>query len=272
MRRAVTAVAAACLLGGPTVLAFFSGGYFAAAAPDRRARRLGLRPRPRADRAGAAAARRCPGGSRSAASPAMLAWSALSLAWAPLAGPALVSVQRLSLYLGALFLAIQVLRDPRLRRAVEPALARRDRDRDRLRPAGRLLPGILDLARSESAGGRLEQPITYWNAEGALAAVGVVLAARVAGDRRRRPLAARRRRGRGAAARRRPSTSRSRAVRSPSPCSASSCSSPSPRRARSSAPPPSRSRARLVAGAVAAAPARRRLARGRAGRAGARRA
>ena len=28
MRRAVTAVAAACLLIGPTVLAFFSGGYF----------------------------------------------------------------------------------------------------------------------------------------------------------------------------------------------------------------------------------------------------
>ena len=29
MRRAVRAAAAACLLGGPTVLAFFSGGYFA---------------------------------------------------------------------------------------------------------------------------------------------------------------------------------------------------------------------------------------------------
>ena len=29
MRRAVTAVAAACLLLGPTVLAFFSGGFFA---------------------------------------------------------------------------------------------------------------------------------------------------------------------------------------------------------------------------------------------------
>ena len=53
---------------------------------------------------------------------------------------------------------------------------------------GRLLPGILDLARSDSAGGRLEQPITYWNSEGLLAAVGLVLAARVAGDLRRRPL------------------------------------------------------------------------------------
>ena len=29
MRRAVTAAAAVCLLSGPTVLAFFSGGYFA---------------------------------------------------------------------------------------------------------------------------------------------------------------------------------------------------------------------------------------------------
>ena len=53
--------------------------------------------------------------------------------------------------------------------------------------AGRLLPGLIDLAHSRSAGGRLEQPITYWNAEGALAAVGLVLCARMAGDRTRPP-------------------------------------------------------------------------------------
>src|SRR6185295_6033654 len=32
------------------------------------------------------------------------------------------------------------------------------------------------------AGGRLEQPLTYWKATGALAAIGVVLCARMAGD------------------------------------------------------------------------------------------
>ena len=33
-----------------------------------------------------------------------------------------------------------------------------------------------------SAAGRLDQPLTYWNATGALAALGLVLCARVAGD------------------------------------------------------------------------------------------
>jgi hypothetical protein len=48
--------------------------------------------------------------------------------------------------------------------------------------AGRLLPGLLHFARSVSAEGRLEQPLTYWNAMGVLAALGFVLCARLAGD------------------------------------------------------------------------------------------
>ena len=39
--------------------------------------------------------------------------------------------------------------------------------------------------RSYGAGGRLEQPITYWNAEGLLAGIGLLLCARLAGDRSR---------------------------------------------------------------------------------------
>ena len=46
----------------------------------------------------------------------------------------------------------------------------------------RLLPGLIELDRSRTASGRLEQPLTYWNAEGAVAAVGLVLAIRIAGD------------------------------------------------------------------------------------------
>jgi len=187
MRRPVTALAAAVLLAGPAALAFFSGGYF---------------PQPRLIAAivvwgcilGLALTgpvrlpATLPGRLALGGLTAMLAWSALSLLWAPLAGPALVSVQRLSLYLGALFLALQVLRDPRLRLAVEPALLGGIAIVIGYGLLGRLLPGILELARSDSAGGRLEQPITYWNSEGLVAAVGVVLAARVAGDLRRRPL------------------------------------------------------------------------------------
>ena len=53
--------------------------------------------------------------------------------------------------------------------------------------AERMLPGLLHYAHSVSAEGRLEQPLTYWNAMGELAALGFVLCARLAGDRGRRP-------------------------------------------------------------------------------------
>jgi O-Antigen ligase len=39
------------------------------------------------------------------------------------------------------------------------------------------VPGIVSLAHSAAAGDRLAQPLTYWNAQGALAALGLVLAA-----------------------------------------------------------------------------------------------
>ena len=68
MRRAVLTVAGGCLLGGATVLAFFSGGYYAEprliAAIVVWALVLAL---PLAG-PGAAPARACPGGSRSAGS------------------------------------------------------------------------------------------------------------------------------------------------------------------------------------------------------------
>src|SRR5207302_1034840 len=107
------------------------------------------------------------------------------LAWAPLGGPAIQNVERLVLYMGTLLLAIGTLRARGAQRAVEPALAAGATIVIGYGLAGRLLPGVLHFAHSQRAGGRLEQPITYWNAEGALAAVGLVLCARVAGDRSR---------------------------------------------------------------------------------------
>jgi len=189
MRRAVPTVAAALLLAGPTVLAFFSGGYYdeprlvaaiVAWLAVLALTAVGPAPLPRT-----LAGRLAVGGLAG-----LTAWSALSVSWAPLGGPAADNVQRLLLYLGALLTAIAVLRSPRTSRWVEPALAGGATIVIGYGIAGRLLPGMLDLARSASAGGRLEQPITYWNAEGALAAMGLILCARLAGDATR-PIAVR---------------------------------------------------------------------------------
>ena len=57
--------------------------------------------------------------------------------------------------------------------------------------ADRLLPGLATFRHSPSAQGRLEQPLTYWNAMGALSAMGLVLCLRLAADPRRpRPVRA----------------------------------------------------------------------------------
>ncbi len=185
MRRAVLAVAAACLLLGPTALAFFSGGFYSeprliaaivAWVMVLALAVLGPAPLPRGR----------PGAAVVAGLGLLIAWSALSIGWAPLGGPAVESVQRLVLYLGALLLAIGVFRAaPLAVRAAEPVLAAGATIVIGYGLAGRLLPGIVELSRSERAGGRLEQPITYWNGEGALAAIGLVLCARIAGDRSR---------------------------------------------------------------------------------------
>ena len=113
---------------------------------------------------------------------ALAAWSAVSLAWAPLAGPAFRDVQRLVLYLGALIAAAALLRDRRAGRAVEPALAAGTLIVVGYGVSDRLLPGIIHLHHTATSLGRLDLPLTYWNAMGALAAMGFVLCARLAGD------------------------------------------------------------------------------------------
>ena len=109
MRRAVPAVAAALLLAGPTILAFFSGGYYAEprliAALVAWALVLAL-----ALAGPAPLPRGLPGRLALGGLAALTAWSALSVTWAPLGGPAIASVQRLVLYTGALLLAVGALR------------------------------------------------------------------------------------------------------------------------------------------------------------------
>jgi hypothetical protein len=181
VRRAVRIVATVMLLAGPAVLAFHAGGYFdgprAAAACIAWAvvfalALTGPAPLPRS-RAGWIAVAGLAG---------LAAWSAISLSWAPLAAPAGDSVQRLLLYLGVLLAALGLLRDPRAARAVEPVLALGALVVIGYGLSGRWLPGLVDLPRSYGAGGRLEQPLTYWNAEGLLAATGLLLCVRLSGD------------------------------------------------------------------------------------------
>ncbi len=185
MRRALPPVAFALLAAGPTALAFFSGGYFdaprAAAAAVAWALVFALAvagpvPLPAST----------PGRVAAAALAGLAAWTAISLAWAPLVEPVMDSVQRLLLYLAVLLAAVAVLRERRLSRLLEPALAAGATLVIAYGLAGRLVPGILELNRSFVAGGRLEQPLTYWNAEGLLAAMGFLLCVRLAGDPSRR--------------------------------------------------------------------------------------
>jgi len=178
---AVRALAAGALLAGPTVIAFFSGGYFdepreiggiAAWLLVIVAAIVSRRPFPR----------RWPGVLAIAALAALTGWVALSLDWAPLVGAAQDDLQRLGFYLGALIAAAALLGPRPAARWVEPALALGVFVVIGYGLSGRLLPDLIHLAHSHTALGRLEQPLTYWNAMGALAAMGFVLASRVAGD------------------------------------------------------------------------------------------
>jgi hypothetical protein len=189
MRRAVLLVAGRILLACPVVLAFFAGGYFdqprlvagvVAWALVIVVLIAGLPPLPVS----------WPGRAAVAGLATMCAWTGVSLAWAPLAGPALDSTVRLLLYLGTLVAAVALLRQRSAMRAVEPVLGLGAAVVLGYGLCGRLLPTVVEHTTSWTAGARLEQPITYWNAEGLLGAMGLVLCARMAGDRSR-PLALR---------------------------------------------------------------------------------
>lgn len=186
MRSRVLALTATIALVGPTALAFRRGGDFSAAfhpvaplvaaivawvlvATVALAARV---PLPR-DRYGRTAL---------AGMALFTAWTGASIAWAPVAGAAVRDFELALFYLAALLVGAAALRGPPVRRRLEPALA-----------AGiclvmgyalgvRLLPGVIPSLRTPAADNRLDQPLTYWNAEGALAAMGLVLCARILGD------------------------------------------------------------------------------------------
>ena len=178
MRPSSPAVAAAMLLALPVVLAFFHGGY------DADARLAGgvvawllaavaavVAPPPRGRPALAAIAGLA----------LLLALTLASLAWAPLHAVAYADAQRLALYLGALVAGVALLRAvPGL---VVPALAGGAFAIVLVGLSERLVPWAVTLERTAAAGGRLSAPLGYWNAMGAVAAIGLALAAGLAGDR-----------------------------------------------------------------------------------------
>jgi hypothetical protein len=188
MRPAALWTIRAAILAGPTVLAFDSGGYFdrgrqialiAAWSLAGAAVVLSAKPLPRS-RSGVVAV---------LALAAYAGWIGLSTSWAPLHGPAMADFERALLYSGTL-IATAAAFGPRVAaRAVEPALAAGSVIVTCYGLSGRLIPGLIHQHPSASALGRLDQPLTYWNAQGALAAIGFVLCARVAGDVTRPPWA-----------------------------------------------------------------------------------
>jgi hypothetical protein len=184
MHSAVSAALAASLIAGPTVLAFFSGGYFERPrliagllswAAVIGAVVLARQPLPRTRGAAIALAGLA----------ALCIWTALSLLWTPIAGATEDDLQRVLLYLGYFTACVVLLRAVWVQRLLEPLVAAGTLIVTGYALSERVLPDLFTLSRSVTAGGRLEQPLTYWNASGALAAIGVVLCVRTAGDRGR---------------------------------------------------------------------------------------
>ena len=181
MHSAVAATLAALLIAGPTVLAFFSGGYF-----DRPRLIAGLlawgavlaavllarQPLPRGR----------PGRIALAGLAALCAWTAISLLWTPIAGATADDLQRLLLFVAYFGACTLLFRALWVERVLEPALAAGTLVVTGYALSERLVPDLVELSHSVTAGGRLEQPLTYWNASGALAAIGLVLCVRLVGD------------------------------------------------------------------------------------------
>jgi hypothetical protein len=112
-------------------------------------------------------------------------WTALSVSWSPALGDAVNDADRVLLYAAAFALAVVAMRSPRVRRLTPDALLWGIVVVALYALAGRLAPELVEVERTQLAGDRLDQPLTYWNAMGILMAFGVLLATAVAADERR---------------------------------------------------------------------------------------
>ena len=181
MRRFLPAAAAAALIGGTTVLAFETGGFFDRARLIAAATAWALvfiaaltSPTPLPNS--------WPGRAALGGLALLATWTGVSLLWAPIAEFAEDDLQRVLLYVGFFWAAIVFLRGPAVQRWLEPAIAFGALVVVGYGLSERLLPGLVELQRSLTSSGRLEQPLTYWNAMGIVATIGLLLCIRIAGD------------------------------------------------------------------------------------------
>jgi hypothetical protein len=183
MRAAAVLSARATLVAGPVVLAFFSGGYFDG---PRDVALLVAAAALAALAVAAPAGELVPRGSAArvalVAAVAYAAWIALSATWAPVSDFAGDDAERALLYAVVLTAAAIAFRERAAARALEPLVAAGTVVVVGYGLSGRLLPGLVTEHPQASAVGRLDQPLTYWNAMGALAMLGLILCARLAGD------------------------------------------------------------------------------------------
>ena len=119
-----------------------------------------------------------------AALAALALWSGLSASWSPAPVVAAEDFQRTLVYVGLFGLGLLAAESRRVARVLPWAVLALVVAVAAYALAGRLLPDVLAPGRGgELNGFRLAQPLAYWNALGALAAVGVVLALGLAADR-----------------------------------------------------------------------------------------
>jgi hypothetical protein len=183
VRRFALSTGTLLLVLGPTALAFFTGGYYEG---PRAWAGLGAWLLVVLGAALSSGARPFHGPSRLAFGglAALATLSLVSMLWAPVVSNAYGAGQIAVLYLGAALAAALLLDRSRVR-SVEPLLAAGALIVIGYGLAGRLLPGVLHFSNLPAAEGRLYQPLTYWNAMGELAALGLVLCVRLAGDEAR---------------------------------------------------------------------------------------
>ena len=175
--------AAAVLLAGPTVLAFFSGGYgvesqllaasvtlvvlgvLAATAPW---------PLVRSPIALVALG----------ALIGLAVWTGLSVDWSRIRNLAADETAQMGLYASFFAAALIVIQERSVRRAAPIVLLAGAVTVALYALAGRLLPDLFPVTLSGRAGSRIEQPLTYWNALGLLMSFGMLLAAALAANER----------------------------------------------------------------------------------------
>lgn len=106
----------------------------------------------------------------------------LSLGWTPLRTAAKANLELCLLYLGAFMAMVPALRDRWSARLIEPAVVVTAIVAALWGLSERVMPRVFDLGPVGVTGGRLSEPLGYWNSLGALTGLGLVLAARIAAD------------------------------------------------------------------------------------------